>query len=314
MKPRFSPARTIFFGTGAFAVPALRALADAKTEWIEVGLVVSSPPRPRGRKLELRANPVAEAARNLDLDLAEVEAPADAMAQIRATGARSFVVCDYGKMLPRGLLRLPRDGGLNIHASLLPRWRGASPVRSAILAGDDKTGVTIMKMDTGLDTGAILLSQETAIGAEETGGALSERLAEMGAELLLRALRNLQNLEERPQLDGATYAEKLGADARRLDFGNSAETENRRIRAFAPSPGARMILRGADIKVLAAKISAERGEAGRVLSANAEGLTIGCGEGALTLTRMQRAGGKEMAAGEFLRGFPAEAGDMAAGR
>lgn len=322
MKPRFALSRIVFFGAGAFAVPALRKLAreGAKGAGVEVALVVSSPPRPAGRKMELRASPVAAAARDLGLEVAEVAAPADAMSRIRGVGARCFVVCDYGRILPRGLLRLPRDGGLNIHASLLPRWRGASPIRSAILAGDETTGVTIMKMDTGMDTGMILLSRETPIGAEETGGALSARLSEMGAEMIVAALDGLRDLEEFPQLGGATYAGKLGGDARWLDFRNSAEEECRRIRAFAPSPGARLILRGTEIKVLSARVSDIRGETGgvggvgEVLSADANGLVIGCGGGVgngIALTRLQRSGGREMLAGDFLRGFKLEAGDLA---
>ena len=237
------------------------------------------------------------------------------MARIKAAGARCFVVCDYGSLLPRGVLRLPRDGGINIHASLLPRWRGASPIRSAILAGDEKTGVTIMRMDMGLDTGTMLLSRETAIGAEENAGELTARLAEMGAELIVEALANLRDLEERPQLGEATYAPKLGAEARWLDFNADAQAESRRIRAFAPLPGARMILRGTEVKALAAKPAKEFSggaeQAGKVLAADKTGLTMGFGKGALTLTRLQRSGGREMDADEFLRGFKAEPGDLA---
>ena len=313
MKIGFSAARTVFFGSGEFAAPALRAIAAAK-QVAEIALVVSAPPRPSGRKLRPLANPVATEAKRLGLRLAEVAEPAEAIPAIKEARARSFVVCDYGRLLPRGLLRLPRDGGLNIHPSLLPRWRGASPIRSAILAGDEKTGVTIMKMDTGLDTGAILLVRETAIGADETAGALSARLAETGAELILEALANLRDLEERPQLGEAVYAGRLGAAARRLDFRNSAAAECRRIRAFAPKPGARMILRDVNVKALAGKVADAdaAGEAGKILKADETGLTVACGVGALTLTRLQREGGKEMSAGEFLRGFALKAGDFAA--
>ena len=265
MKPRFALSRIVFFGAGAFAVPALRKLArdGAKDAGVEIALVVSSPPRPAGRKMALRASPVAAEARELGLEVAEVSTPADAIAKIREIGARSFVVCDYGRILPRGLLRLPRDGGLNIHASLLPRWRGASPVRSAILAGDETTGVTIMKMDTGMDTGMILLSRETPIAPDETGGALSERLSAMGAEMIVETLNALRDLEEFPQLGRATYAGKLGAEERWLNFQNPAEMECRRIRAFAPTPGARLILRGTEIKVLSGSVSEIRGEPGQ---------------------------------------------------
>ena len=316
MKPRFALSRIVFFGAGAFAVPALRKLArdGAKDAGVEIALVVSSPPRPAGRKMALRASPVAAEARELGLEVAEVAAPADAIAKIREIGARSFVVCDYGRILPRGLLRLPRDGGLNIHASLLPRWRGASPVRSAILAGDETTGVTIMKMDTGMDTGMILLSRETPIAPDETGGALSERLSAMGAEMIVETLNALRDLEEFPQLGRATYAGKLGAEERWLNFQNPAEMECRRIRAFAPTPGARLILRGTEIKVLSGSVSEIRGEPGKVLSADATGLVLGCGGdegGGIILTRMQRSGGREMLAEDFLRGFKVEPGDLA---
>ena len=310
---KFNPmkARAVFFGAGDFAVPALRALAGGGSP-VEVALAVCPPPRPFGRKLNLRDCPAAAEAKRLGVEVAEVAHPADAIARIKLAGGRCFVVCDYGSILPRGILRLPRDGGINIHASLLPRWRGASPIRSAILAGDDKTGVTIMRMDMGLDTGMMLLSRETAIGAEENAGELTSRLAEMGAELIVEALTNLRDLEELPQLGDATYAPKLSPDERWLNFNADALAESRRIRAFAPSPGARMMLRGTEIKVLGAKAAeGVNGNAGSVLAADESGLTIGFNRGALTLTRLQKAGGRVMDAGEFLRGFKALPGDLA---
>lgn len=307
--------RTVFFGAGEFAVPALRALA-AEDSPARVALAVCPPPRPAGRRLAERDCPAAAAAKRLGVETATAAHPLEVVGRVKAAGARCFVVCDYGALLPRGLLRLPRDGGINIHASLLPHWRGASPIRAAILAGDDKTGVTIMRMDTGLDTGAILLSRETAIGPEETGGELAARLAALGAELVVAALANLRNLEEHPQLGEATYAGKLGPEARWLDFNGAAAAEHRRIRAFAPHPGARMMLRGVEVKALAARPAAEKfvgggDNIGRVLAAKETGVTLGFGEGALTLTRLQRSGGRVLDAGDFLRGFALAPGDRA---
>ena len=319
--------RAIFFGAGEFALPALRTVAKAR----EVALVVAPPPRPAGRKMRMQSCPVATEAARMNLPLLEAKTPAAALSPIRESGARVFVVCDYGALLPRTVLRAPRDGALNIHASLLPRWRGASPIRSAILAGDETTGVTIMKMDTGLDTGAILLRRETAVGTDETFGALSQRLSEMGAEMIGEALDKVRELEERPQLGEATWAKKLSADARNLNFRNDAETEARRTRAFAPSPGARTTLRSVGVKVLSAKVAHDGdgtdgadgadgvggvdgvggsgAEPGTVLRADETGLTVACGRGALSLLRLQRDGGRQLSAGEFLRGFPAAVGE-----
>ena len=296
--------RLVFMGTPDFAVPALRSLLGAGHE---VVAVYCQPPRPAGRGQPERRAPVHEeaAARGLNVltppDLKD-EAVQSAFAGWQADVA---VVAAYGLILPPAMLAAPRLGCLNIHASLLPRWRGAAPIQRAILAGDGETGVTIMAMDEGLDTGDILLAEKIPIANTATGGELHDRLADLGAGLIVEALAGLDDgtVERRPQPDeGACYAAKItGADGE-LDWRQSAAVLERRVRALSPAPGAWFEHDGTRIKVLAAEIAEGAGGAapGHVID---DRLSIACGDGALRPTRLQRQGRAVMAVDEFLRGY-----------
>jgi len=220
------------------------------------------------------------------------------------------VVAAYGLILPKPILEAPRLGCLNVHASLLPRWRGAAPIQRAILEGDEKTGVTIMQMDAGLDTGPMLLTEDTPIRADDTGRTLHDRLAEIGAWLILRALDGVASgsLKATPQPnEGVTYAKKLERDEARLDWRQPASRLARLVRAFDPWPGAFLEHKGERIKAWGAEAVKGSGPPGTVLD---DGLTVACGDGALRLTRLQRAGGKPMEATAFLRGHPIASGTM----
>ncbi|NBC35678.1 methionyl-tRNA formyltransferase [Novosphingobium sp. FSY-8] len=297
--------RIIYMGTPEFAVPALEALVAAGHE---VVAAYSQPPRPGGRRgRELTPSPVHKRALELGI---EVRHPislkgAEEQAEFAALNADVAVVAAYGLILPRGILEAPKHGCLNLHGSLLPRWRGAAPVQRAILAGDDETGVGIMQMEAGLDTGPVRLEGRTDIG-DKTTGELTSELAAMGADLILRVL---DNLDAHPPLaqsaDGITYAHKIDKAEARLDFSLSAEQVLRQIRAFMPAPGAFFELEGERYKVLAADIAAGAGEPGVTLD---DTLTIACGTGAIRLTTIQRAGKPAMPTADLLRGRPIPAG------
>jgi methionyl-tRNA formyltransferase len=215
-------------------------------------------------------------------------------------------------MLPARLLTAPRYGAINVHASLLPRWRGAAPIQRALLAGDRVTGVSIMQMDAGLDTGPVLLQEAIPIADTDTAGLLHERLAHTGASLAIRALDELQRgvLVAKPQgSEGVSYAAKIRKEDTVLDWRKSAEMLFRQVRAFSPTPGARARLRDMEIKILGCSTTAERGIPGTVLEAGPDGLLVGCGDGALRVTQLQRSGGRRMTAAEFLRGVRLAAGD-----
>jgi methionyl-tRNA formyltransferase len=223
-----------------------------------------------------------------------------------------IVVVAYGLILPEALLEIPRYGAINIHASLLPRWRGAAPIQRALLAGDRETGVSIMQMDTGLDTGPVLLQERIPVLEDDTAGTLHDRLAALGAKLIVRALSELEasGLRARPQpAEGVTYAAKLDKRESRVDWRESAVAVSRRVRAFDPSPGARARLRGVELKIWRCAAVPGRGIPGEVLNSHPSGLVVACGEGALLITELQRSGGKRLAAAEFLRGFPLSAGE-----
>ncbi|MGQ0665192.1 MAG: methionyl-tRNA formyltransferase [Pseudomonadota bacterium] len=300
--------RLVFMGTPWFAVPALRALIEAGHE---LAGVWAAPPRPAGRGQRLRPSPVDEFAHAGGLAVAtpaslKGEAAASALAALKPEVA---VVVAYGLILPKAVLAVPRHGCLNIHASLLPRWRGAAPIQHAILAGDTETGITIMEMDEGLDTGAILLQEKIPIPGDATARSLSEALAAMGARLIVEALRRLAagDLTPRPQAqDGVTHAAKLARDDGRLDWRQPAAALARRVRALDPWPGAWFEFGADRIKVLAAEIAAA--SAGAPGTALDDSLTIACGAGALRLLEVQRPGRAPMAAEDFLRGHPIPAG------
>ena len=297
--------RIIFMGTPDFAVPALNALAEAGHEIIAA---YSQPPRPGGRRgKELTPSPVHKAAEALGIPVFTPVSlkGADEQAAFAALGADVAVVAAYGLILPTAVLDAPRHGCLNIHGSLLPRWRGAAPVQRAILAGDAETGVGIMRMEAGLDTGPVLLEGRTPVDGK-TAGELTAELAEMGARLMVRVLADLAAYPEVPQPeDGVTYAKKIDKAEARLDFTQGSAQVERQVRAFAPVPGAFFELASERCKVLAAEVVDESGEPGTVLD---DRLTIACGDGAIRPMLVQRAGRPAMATADLLRGWAIPAG------
>ncbi len=295
--------RLVFMGTPDFSVSILAALLAAGHE---IRAVYSQPPRPAGRGHKEQPSPVHAfaAAQGLPVFTPRSLKAAEEQAAFAALGADAAVVAAYGLILPPAVLEAPRHGCFNVHASLLPRWRGAAPIQRAIAAGDAVSGVTIMRMDQGLDTGAMLLKGETPITAETTGQSLHDALAAQGAALMVEALARLQagSLTATPQpADGVPYAAKLSKDEGRLDWSRPAVELERQARAFTPWPGVWFLHGGERIKVLRAEVTAGRGAPGTLLD---DALTVACGEGALRLLVLQRAGKSALAAGDFLRGHP----------
>ncbi len=292
----------IFMGSPEFSVAALQALLDAGHR---VVTVYAQPPRPAGRGQKERPCPVHAFALEKGLEVRTPKSLRDAEEQraYQELNADACVVAAYGLILPKAILDIPRLGCLNIHASLLPRWRGAAPIQRAIIAGDDKSGVTIMHMDEGLDTGNMLLVEETPITSETTASDLHDRLSAIGAKLIIEALAGLDagTLKGVPQPnEGVTYASKLDKNEGLLDWGLSADELERKVRALNPWPGVWFEHAGTRIKVLEATISDASGEAGTVLE---DALSVACAKGALKLTRVQKQGKGPMAAEDFLRGF-----------
>lgn len=292
--------RIAFMGTPNFAVPTFEALIRAGHD---VVAVYSQPPRPAGRGKAPRPSPVQQAAEAHGIEVRTPLTLRDPEAQqaFAALDLDAAVVAAYGLILPEPILNAPRFGCLNVHGSLLPRWRGAAPGQRAILAGDEKTGITIMQMERGLDTGPILAVRETEIDGK-TAGELTAELAVVGAELMVEVLARLPDVEPVPQPeDGVTYAAKVEKQEARLDFTRSAVDVERQVRAFNPLPGAFFECRGERIKVHRATISGLAGPPGTVLD---DQLTIACAEGSIRPTLVQRAGRAAMSAEELLRGFP----------
>ncbi|MCT4371993.1 methionyl-tRNA formyltransferase [Yangia mangrovi] len=302
--------RVVFMGTPEFSVPVLEALVGAGHE---IAAVYSQPPRPAGRGKKDRPSPVQARAEALGL---EVRHPvslkgAEEQAAFAALEADVAVVVAYGLILPQAILDAPARGCLNIHASLLPRWRGAAPIHRAILSGDPETGVCIMQMEAGLDTGPVLLREALKIGAEETTGALHDRLSDMGARLIVTALERLDLLEPVSQPEaGVTYAQKIDKAEAVLDWGLPAEEVSRRIRGLAPFPGAWTMVGGERIKLLGARVVPGEGAPGEALDS---GFVIACGAGAVQITRAQRAGKGAQDVETFLRGMNIPAGTMLGG-
>jgi methionyl-tRNA formyltransferase len=296
--------RLVFMGTPDFAVPALRALHDAGHD---IAAVYSQPPRPAGRGQREQRSPVHEfaAAQGWPVRTPKSLKGDTEQQEFAAFAADVAVVAAYGLLLPKAVLAAPRYGCLNIHASLLPRWRGAAPIQRAILAGDKETGVTIMQMDAGLDTGATLLREATPIRADDTGATLHDRLADIGGRLIVAALKKLPLAATPQPADGVVYAAKLSRDDGRLDWTKPAADLERQVRAFDPWPGAWFEYRGERIKVLAANATAASGTPGTVIDVAP---AIACGGGALQLRRLQRPGKGPLDAADFLRGFPLPAG------
>ncbi len=298
--------RIIFMGTPDFAVPSLDALAIAG---YEIVAVYSQPPRRAGRGKALTPTPVHARADALGLPVFTPLSLKDAEAQANfaAHDADLAVVAAYGLILPQPVLEAPALGCINVHASLLPRWRGAAPVQRAILAGDDETGITIMQMEAGLDTGPMRATRRTAVD-RKTAGDLTAELARLGADLLVEVLQDLPAHPATPQPEeGVTYAAKIDKAESRIDFGQSAAVIERQIRAFAPSPGAFFEHQGERFRLLAADINSGSGAPGTVLD---DDLTIACGSGALHPLVIQRAGKAAMKPGDLLRGYPIPKGTV----
>lgn len=314
-----TPMKIIFAGTPEFAAVALQSLHQAG---FEIPLVLTQPDRPAGRGMQLQASPVKQFALaheipvaqpvSLRLDGKYPDVAQQAHELLRATPHDAMVVAAYGLILPRSVLDIPKYGCINIHASLLPRWRGAAPIHRAIEAGDTETGVTIMQMEEGLDTGPMRLIGRVPIAADDTTGSLHDKLAELGGKLIVDALHKLERdeLPSTPQPDScANYAAKISKEEAALDFTQSAGTLARKIRAFNPFPGASAALNGVSIKLWRAEVvPGVAGKApGQVLSASAQdGVIVACGEDALRLVELQKPGGKRLPVAEFLKGFAME--------
>ncbi|MEJ8858309.1 methionyl-tRNA formyltransferase [Variovorax robiniae] len=313
--------RIVFAGTPAFAATALARLDAAG---FDIALVLTQPDRPAGRGMKLQASPVKTLAllrgwrvaqpRSLRLDGKYPEDAAEAREVLQAANADCVVVAAYGLILPQWVLDLPRLGCLNIHASLLPRWRGAAPIHRAIEAGDAETGVTIMQMDAGLDTGDMLLRESLAIGDDSTAK-LHDRLAEMGGRLVVDALRlaEADGLKpERQPAEGVTYAHKVEKHEAKVDWDQPAEAIVRRIRAFDPFPGASSELGGETVKLWAARVeSTTPGQApGTILEVTPVGMAVAARDSTVVVTELQRPGGKRLAVADFVRGFDARPGQV----
>ena len=297
--------RIVFMGTPAFAVPTLLALHEAGHD---IAAAYTQPPRPAGRGKQERKSPVHLAAEKLGIPVCHPASlrDLDTQADFLAHEAELGVVVAYGLILPRAILEAPARGCLNVHASLLPHWRGAAPIQRAILAGDHVTGVTIMRMEEGLDTGPMLSTARVPL-EDKTAGELTDELAEIGARLLVETVADLDHFEANPQPTGATYAEKIAKLETRLDWDKPAERLEREVRAFAPFPGSWFELDGERIKVLRARTIGVNGAPGTVLD---DEMTIACGTAALRPVTLQRAGKPAMPAGDFLRGKPVPVGTV----
>jgi methionyl-tRNA formyltransferase len=303
--------RLIFMGTPDFAVPTLVELA---ARGHEIAAVYTRAPKPAGRGMDVQRTPVEQEARRLALAVHTPRTLKDNEAQeaFRAHDAEAAVVVAYGLILPKSVLEAPRLGCFNIHASLLPRWRGAAPINRAIMAGDTESGVTIMKMDEGLDTGAIAMAERTPIGTDMTAGDLHDVLSRLGADLMLRALaaaeRGSLTLTLQPE-QGVTYAEKISKNETRIDWSKPWKQVHDHIRGLSPFPGAWFEIDGVRIKALRSTKGEGAGAAGTALD---DKLTIACGAGTVRLTQVQRAGKQPMSADEFLRGTPLKSGTRVA--
>lgn len=299
--------RIVFMGTPDFAVPALDALIAAGHEIVGV---YTRPPRPAGRGQRERRSPVHELAGRRGLRVFHPGRLADA-GSFAALSSDAAVVAAYGSILPAAFLEAPRLGCVNIHASLLPRWRGAAPIQRAIMAGDAETGITVMQMDEGLDTGGILSQRRMPIGPTDDAGAVHDALAAVGAGLVVETLAEMAagRCRARPQPDeGVTYAAKIDRAETRIDWRKAAREIHRQVRALSPVPGAWFEAGGTRVRVLAARpVSGDAPPPGTVIG---DGSAIACGDGSLLLERLQRAGKQAVDAGAFLRGFPMPAGTV----
>ena len=295
--------KVMFAGTPDFAAAALKAIAEAG---FEIPLVLTQPDRPKGRGMQLQASPVKQVAESLGLPVAQ---PAslrnndEALALLKAQDADVMVVAAYGLILPQAVLDTPRYGCLNIHGSLLPRWRGAAPIQRAIEAGDAETGICIMQMDAGLDTGAVVSEHRYPIKPDETSASAYAVLTELGARAIVADLQQLaqnRSLSATPQAaDGVTYAQKLSKEEAKINWQKPAEVIERKIRAFNPTPAAWTLWQVAPLKIWRADVIEQSGRPGEVLSFSADGLVVACGDQALRITELQPAGSKRMEIAAF---------------
>ncbi len=304
--------RIVFAGTPAFAASTLQALIGAGHE---IALVLTRPDRPAGRGLKLAAGEVKQLAERARLPLLQPQTLKDEqlLARLNAAGGQAMVVTAYGLILPRAVLELYPAGCINIHASLLPRWRGAAPIQRAILAGDRETGISIMRMEEGLDSGPVYLMRRIPIAAEDTAVTVHDKLAALGARCIVEALPVIADgtLEAVPQSEaGAIYAPKITKDEAAIDWRREAVEVDRQVRAYNPFPGAYSTLHGEPLKVWRAAVApGSPAPPGTILRADAQGIVVACGNGALRATELQRAGGKRLMAADFLHGLSLAPGE-----
>ena len=306
--------KVIFAGTPDFAAAALKAIAAAG---FEIPLVLTQPDRPKGRGMQLAPSPVKQAALELGLRVAQPEKlrnNAEALQMLKEVEADVMVVAAYGLILPQDVLDTPKHGCLNIHASLLPRWRGAAPIQRAIEAGDAETGVCIMQMDIGLDTGGVVSEHRYAIQPTDTANEVHDALMSLGAAAIVADLQQLKTegrlkSVKQPE-EGVTYAQKLSKEEARIDWNESAAVIERKIRAFNPVPAAWVEYQGKPMKIWRAEAVAQQGRAGEVLSCSSDGLIVACGANALKITELQPSGSKRMDIAAFAAGHTVEAGTV----
>ena len=300
--------KLIFAGTPEFAAQALSAIVAVGHE---VALVLTQPDRPAGRGMALQPSAVKKVALAHGIEVFQplTLKDAEAQAKIAAVGAEVMVVAAYGLILPQAMLDMPRFGCLNIHGSLLPRWRGAAPIQRALLAGDAETGVCIMQMEAGLDTGPVLLRGAFPIEATDTTASLHDRLAGLGARLCVEALGKLPLPAEAQPAEGVTYAHKIEKAEAVIDWTKPAIELDRHIRAFNPFPGAQAVFGGQTVKLWQASPVAGSGPVGSVLAVDKKQIVIACGAGALAVSELQKAGGKRLPVQQFLAGHPLKVGD-----
>ncbi len=297
--------RIVFAGTPVFAAVALKALVDAN---FDVVLVLTQPDRPAGRGLHELQSEVKQTALRLGLALAQPRTlrEDEIRNQLRSVSAEAMVVAAYGLILPGAVLDLFPAGCINIHASLLPRWRGAAPIQRAILAGDQETGISIMRMDQGLDTGPVYLTMATPILSADTARSLHDRLSQLGAACIVQALTQIADGSAIPAAqadEGIVYAHKIAKAEAAIDWRQEALLVDRQVRAFNPVPGAFSWLRGEPVKIWRAFVRSEGGgDPGRIVDCTSEGIDVACGRGILTITELQKAGGRRLGATDFLRG------------
>ena len=306
--------KVIFAGTPDFAAAALKAIAAAG---FEIPLVLTQPDRPKGRGMQLAPSPVKQAALELGVRVTQPEKlrnNAEALQMLKEVEADVMVVAAYGLILPQDVLDTPKHGCLNIHASLLPRWRGAAPIQRAIEAGDAETGVCIMQMDIGLDTGDVVSEHRYTIQLTDTANEVHDALMNLGAEAIVADLQQLKaegRLKSVKQPEkGVTYAQKLSKEEARIDWNESAAVIERKIRAFNPVPAAWVEYQGKPMKIWRAEVVAQQGRAGEVLSCSADGLVVACGENALKITELQPSGSKRMPIAAFAAGHKIEVGTV----